>query len=305
MLDLSTKLVVLRLFFAISILLLTHSGFYAQENHIVVDNKIWSIVQENCLPEGNVYTTLYHRFEGDTLIDGKHYKRVLFAEDELYQEWFFSGSFVRETEGKVYLREFLGSEGLIYDFNLQPGDTITINNPLAPDGLLLMLTEIDSVETLDGYRTRWKLEKDEFSPPEYWIEGIGSQSGVLNSGTGVFGPLCGSYTLLCEKEDDITIYQNPEYETCFYILLDVDDHQQKNSFSFEIRHITGEENVIVLFDNNEPRQVFVTSITGKHLLKNQTSDQQFSISGSTFTKGLNIITSIQDRQVYSRKVMIY
>jgi len=297
---------VLRLFFIISLLLIVVSGFYAQQNQIVVENKIWSNVREDCLPEGNIYTTFYHRFQGDTTIEDRQYKKVMIAEDELYQEWYFSGSFIREDSGRVYFMEYSDEEeGLIYDFNLKMGDTVTINNPLVTEGLLLTLSTIDSIETISGYRTRWKLEKDEYSTPEYWIEGIGSQSGVLNSGTGVFGPLCGAYTLLCEKEDNITIYQNPDYETCFYILLDVQEGEQENDFSFEIRHTKGSENIQVLFNSDESKLIQITALTGKIILNTQTNNQQINFSKSDFSKGLYIFTAIQDRMISTKKIMIF
>lgn len=289
----------------ISIILFFCYTLTAQEAQIVVENKIWSNVLENCLPEGNVYTTFYHRFEGDTVLDGKTYKKVLIAEDEYYLDWFFYGSYVREENGMVYLREYLGEEGLIYNFNLQLGDTVTIQNPLAPDGLLLTLTEIDSVETIDGYRKRWKLEKDAFSIPEYWIEGIGSQSGVLNSGTIVFGALCGAYTLLCEKENDVTIYQNPDYGTCFFVLLDVGSNNEKREKTFELRNSPNSDRILILFNGNEEKMLRITSLTGNEVLKVKTNDRQLQLSTSDFVSGLYVITLIQNGELYSEKVLLY
>lgn len=298
-----TKYKILKGFFYISFIVLLCYTLPAQDAQIVDENKIWSNVLENCLPEGNVYITFYHRFEGDTILDGKTYKKVLIAEDEYYQDWFFYGSYVREENGMVYLREYLGEEGLIYNFNLQLGDTVTIQNPLAPDGLLLTLTEIDSVETADGYRKRWKLEKDAFSIPEYWIEGIGSQSGVLNSGTAVFGALCGAYTLLCEKENDITIYQNPDYGTCFYMLLDVDSNNEKPEKYFEVRYSDNSNRVLILFNESGEKDLHITSLTGSKVLSLKTNDQQVHLNKSDFAKGMYIISLLQNGQLYTEKVM--
>lgn len=298
-----TKHTVLGNLLFISLLLLIVSSVDAQ-NHIVVENKIWSNVLEDCLPEGNVYTTYYHRFEGDTLVNGKSFKKVMIAEDELHQEWFFGGQFIREENNRVYLLDSFGEEGLIYDFNLVQGDTVTINNPLAPDGLLLTLTGIDSVETFDGYRKRWKLEWNEFSTPEYWIEGVGSQSGVLNSGTGVFGPLCGAYTLLCEKEDGVTIYQNPDYQTCYYVLLDVGEENEKAN-DFKIRYSNGGERINLLFGNDKIKNIQITSLTGNIILKTQSYDQELSIDQSIFARGLHVISVVQNNAVISKKIMVY
>ena len=202
----------------ILLFLLTVPLLEAQE---IVDNqKQWSILTGHCLPDYTTYTTTFFKFDEDTIIEGKLYQKVFISEDEYQEEWYFYGSFIREENKKVYLREYYGEEGLIYDFNLHLGDMVEVNNPRAISEVSLVLTEIDSVETSDGYRERWKLTNVEFMISEYWIEGIGSMNGVLNSSTEVFGGLCGTYILLCEEESGNTIYLNPEYEFCYYLLLD-------------------------------------------------------------------------------------
>ena len=260
-------------------------------------------MQEHCLPEGNQYTTFFHRFEGDTLIEGKTYKKVWIAEDEHHQNWFFYGAFVREENNRVYYREFFGEEGLIYDFNITLGDTVTVTNPLAPDGILLTLTGIDSIQTEQGYRKRWKLVKDEFSTDEYWIEGIGSESGVLNSGTGVFGGLCGSYTLLCFHEENNPVYLNPEYETCYYMLLD-DGNNVSHKESFDLKYDRFNQQLNIKFSDREPKQIILRNISGIPVYNNQSEDDSVSIHLFNFPKGLYIVTVIQKGQMSSRKLMI-
>lgn len=276
------------------------------QNIIVDENKMWSNMQEHCLPEVTTYTTFYNRFEGDTIIDGKSYKMVMIAEDEDYSEWFFFGSFIREENGRVYYREYLGEEGLIYDWNLELGDTVTIDNPLAPGGLLLTLEEIDSIETNDGYRERWKLVKDTLSLPEYWIEGIGSQSGVVNSGTTVFGGLCGGYTLLCASEYDYTVYQNPEYETCYYMLLDDGDEiRAENDLNFDVLISKSQRKMEIRFENDQEKMLMVTNLNGITVSKTQSRDETISIDLNAYPKGVYIVTLIQDRNMLSKKVMVF
>lgn len=276
------------------------------QNIIVDENKMWSNMQEHCLPEGTTYSTFYNRFEGDTIIEGKTYKMVMISEDEDYSEWFFFGSFIREENGRVYYREYLGEEGLIYDFNLELGDTITINNPLAPDGLLLTLTEIDIIETNDGYRERWKLEKDSLSPPEYWIEGIGSQSGVINSGTTVFGGLCGGYTLLCASENDYTVYMNPNYETCYYMLLDDGpEYPVQNDFSFDLIYSTSQKHLEVRFENDDEKLLMVTNRNGITVSKIQSREERTSIDLNGYPAGIYVITAIQGKKLLSKKLMVF
>ena len=243
----------------------------------IVDNeKLWSILVGHCQPEYTTYTTSFFRFDNDTIIDGKLYQMVFISEDEFKEEWFFYGSFIREENKKVYYREYYGEEGLIYDFNLQPGDTVVLNNPRAASDVSLILSEIDSVETSDGYRERWKLTNDEFEIPEYWIEGIGSVAGVINSTTEVFGGLCGTYILLCEEENENTIYQNPQYEYCYYLLLDDDNDIEVTEEIFNVIYRQSIKQIDIAFNTSEERLVVITNIKGQQVSKLQSADTHLS-----------------------------
>lgn len=273
----------------------------------IVDNqKVWSILTGHCLPDYTTYTTSFFKFDEDTIIDGKLYQKVFISEDEYQEEWFFFGNFIREENNKVYLREYFGEEGLIYDFNLQLGDTVVVNNPRAASEVALVLTEIDSVETTDGYRDRWKLTNDEFMIPEYWIEEIGSMGGILNSSTEVFGGLCGTYILLCQEESGSTIYLNPEYEQCYYLLLDdgLDIEAPENAFN--IIYSPSNQQIELTFFDSENRSIHLTDMNGRMINQLQSSENkaQLSIKGSS--KGLYIISVLQnDGRWVSKKIMLY
>lgn len=273
----------------------------------IVDNqKIWSILTGHCLPDYTTYTTSFFKFNEDTIIDGELYQKVFISEDEFQEEWFFYGTFIREENKKVYLREYFGEEGLIYDFNLQLGDTVVVNNPRAASEVALVLTEIDSVETTDGYRERWKLTNEEFMIPEYWIEGIGSMGGVLNSSTEIFGGLCGTYILLCEEEDGNNIYLNPEYEYCYYLLLDDGDKIEIQENSFNIIYRQSNHTFELVFTERENRSIHITDINGRMVSHVQSAENNIQLSLNGNSKGLFIISVIQDDGYFmSRKIMAY
>ena len=290
----------------IYILLLLMSSMWLQAQEIVDNQKIWSILTGHCLPDYTTYTTSFFKFDGDTIIDGELYQMVLISEDEFQEEWFFYGSFIREENKKVYLREYFGEEGLIYDFNLQLGDTVVVNNPRAVSEVALVLTEIDSVETTDGYRDRWKLTNDEFMIPEYWIEGIGSMGGVLNSSTEVFGGLCGTYILLCEEESDNTIYLNPEYEYCYYLLLDDGADMEVQENTFNVIYRPSNQMVELVFNENEKRSIHITDMQGRMISQVQSTENNVQLSLNGNSKGLYIISVLQnDGHIISKKLMVH
>jgi len=194
---------------------------------------------------------------------------------------------------------------LIYDFNLQPGDTVVLNNPRAASEVTLTLTEIDSVETTDGYRERWKLTNDEFEIPEYWIEGIGSMAGVINSTTEIFGGLCGTYILLCEEENENTVYQNPQYESCYYLLLNSGSNI-KSEETFNVIYRQSIRQIDIAFNTSEERLVMITNIQGQLLSKIQTIDAHLSFSLSGKNTSLYIINVLQNNsKLVSKKIMVY
>lgn len=291
----------------IIILIFILTGSLLAHTQEIVDNeKLWSILTGHCQPEYTTYTTSFFKFDNDTIIDGKLYQMVFISEDEFQEEWFFYGSFIREENKKVYYREYYGEEGLIYDFNLQLGDTVVLNNPRAASEVTLILTEIDSVETTDGYRERWKLTNDEFEIPEYWIEGIGSMAGVINSTTEVFGGLCGTYILLCEEENENTIYQNPQYEYCYYLLLDDGNDIEIEESSFNVIYRQSIKQIDVAFNTSEERLIVITNIQGQLIGKIQSIDTHFSFSLSNKNTGLYIIIAIQNNGNHiSKKIMVY
>jgi hypothetical protein len=273
----------------------------------IVDNqKLWSILTGHCLPDYTTYTTSFFKFDEDTIIDGKLYQKVFISEDEFQQEWYFYGSFIREENKKVYLKEYFGEEGLIYDFNLQLGDTVVVNNPRAVSEVALVLTEIDSVETTDGYRDRWKLTNDEFMIPEYWIEGIGSMGGILNSSTEVFGGLCGTYILLCQEESGTTIYLNPEYEYCYYLLLDDDTDLEAQENSFDIVYRPSNQLIELTFYERENRSIFLSDLNGRTIHRVQSEETRILLSLTGINKGLHLISVFDgEGNNYSKKIMLY
>ncbi len=298
------KYTIMKKLIYILLFLIATQSLKAQE--IVNSQKLWSVLTGHCLPDYTTYTTSFFKFDEDTIIEGKLYQQVFISEDEFQEEWFFYGSFIREENKKVYLREYFGEEGLIYDFNLKMGDTVVVNNPRAISEVSLVLTEIDSVETTDGHRKRWQLTNDEFMIPEYWIEGIGSMGGVLNSSIEVFGGLCGTNILLCEEEEGNTIYLNPEYEFCYYLLLDDGNDIRAQENSFDIIYRPSSQVVELIFNGSENRSIHLTDINGRMINRGQSADNNVLLPLKGNSKGLYIISVIQnDGHFMSKKIMAY
>jgi len=286
----------------ITIALICTGVLFSQE--IVDPTKVWSNMEEHCQPWGSTFSTDFIRFDIDTIIDDQVYKKVWISEDEEQQEWNFYGAFIREEDGRIYYRQMFGEEGLIYDFNLEVGDSVLIDNPRSAGALTLFFTEIDSVEITNGYRERWKLVSNTYENPEYWIRGIGSQTGVINSSTGVYGGLCGLYTLLCQKVDNELVYQNSDIGSCFMITTAINDNYE-NQPQFSLSYDRNNKIVKLQMENEQFRTITLSNITGNIIESKQTNGTLMSFNLSQHAIGLYVVTVVQSGSVYSQKFIVY
>jgi hypothetical protein len=279
---------------------------YAQrQNQIVEPWKMWSNLHVYCHVNGTEYSTDYIRFNGDTAIDGENYKKVEYAEDEAHENWSFYGYFIREENNKVFLKRPFEPEGLIYDFTLQnTGDTVTINNPVTSSPLHLTLVETDSVETTGGWRKRRKFVADGYQTPEYWIEGTGSLSGVLNSGMAVFGGLCGSAELLCQHEHDTLVYQNPDYQTCYLLTTGIEKKENKMPGP-SVFYNKNSNKVVIKCKNRETRKVVIYNINGNVLESFNMKNNYAAISMPDNVDYLIFVTVAGNHKCTTRKLLVY
>ncbi|MCK4568893.1 MAG: T9SS type A sorting domain-containing protein [Bacteroidales bacterium] len=160
-------------------------------------------------------------FDSDTILEGKEYLKVFESMDSVYSQEYNIGGIREDTFSKsVYYHNYdpLEGEGLIYDFSLQVGDSVTIDNYFVGfEDVVLHCVLIDTVNILGVDRNRLFL-KEWIPNPSYadiWIEGIGSINGLLTSGIGGAGYSGGGSELLCCKEHDTLIYFDTIYNTCY------------------------------------------------------------------------------------------
>lgn len=277
-------------------------SIYAQERVLVEEGMLWSSLQDNCTPGVLNYRSFFTRFKGDTILNEKLYKKVQIAEDEDAQQWMFTNEFVREENNRVfYLGDGLEEEFLIYDFNLEAGDEVTVWNQLVPEGLALLVVNVDSIFMFDGYRKRIELIKNEFSSSEFWIEGVGSEYGLLNSGGGIFLGICGNYFLLCLTENEVQIYQNPNYQTCFYNLL---GEEENDLDKIEMVYNSLTKKVQVSVPGNSVTRLIVTNISGVVLHSSTLNSPKGEIDFSYFGKGLFVVTALRERSSFSKKILV-
>lgn len=285
----------------LSLVFLLPSWIISQE--IVDADKLWAIANVHCQPWGNAYSTYFYKFEGDTVVQDTAYQKVMISTDEFHENWDFFGAFIREENGRVFYRELYQQEGLIYDFNMELGDTVLVNNTRALEAVHLVLTEIDSVPSEEGYVERWQLNCLEYpDQTEIWLRGIGSMAGVMNSSVEIFGGLCGLYVLLCSSDLGNTVFQNPEFESCWMYITDIDNSEKK--IAPRIYFSSASQQLIIEGLSLENGIVTLTDLNGRRINKKPFEGEKVQLPLSSAHNGIILVTVEQGDFLSTQKVYI-
>ena len=162
------------------------------------------------------FNTLVHQISEDTLIDGVRYTKVMQTVNDVGTPTL--AALLREEDGKVWER-YGSTEVLLYDFTANLGDSLVCGYG---DYFVLDSISIEQIGGVDRKKFWFGLEYDFIGDPyamETWIEGIGSDLGLLFCGSYYF---CGGYyRALCFHQNGELVWQNPEYDAC--LITDVEE----------------------------------------------------------------------------------
>lgn len=189
------KLIVLMLSFQLSI----YSQSYIP---LPNTNAIWTI---STLAQGATKGLYKYGMYGDTIINNVTYKKIYENFDYNFNisNSIYRGA-IREFAKKVYkVNPWTNTEGLLYDFNLNVGDTA---RSITPYGNIYKQKVIGiNYITYNGViHKKWL-----FQTGEYWLEGIGSSFSLLYT---LLVPNDFCQSLICLSVDGIIQYENTNPE---------------------------------------------------------------------------------------------
>jgi hypothetical protein len=270
------------------------------------ESRLWSMVNVNCQPWGNAYTSHYLKIGGDTLINGIEYKKLDYSANESQTDWIDYGGYIRETQdGKVYYTRLGFDEGLIYDFSAALGDTVVVLNvELLPEPLEMVVILEDSILLEDGWHRMLVLEDEDYPGEETWIEGVGSLSGLVKSCLSAFGSACGDYDLLCSSDNGVDIYINPEYPTCWYVSTRIDNNlslEELKVYPNPVRNILTIDGEFLR--TGETYEFQLTDIAGRVVINERQSLPQIDLGN--LQKGIYFLQLKTEEELYSAKVFKY
>ena len=274
---------------------------------LLKENHLWSVSDEK-------YT-----ITGDTIINEKHYQKVFFHKSlpDFDPNSLLYLAAIREdtVEKKVWLLwSGYDEEFLLYDFSLNVGNEFIVKSPFysynGPEYLHNPVTERKmvvskkSTQEINGFTRRvLKVNSPDFPDfYENWIEGIGSNHGLIYAGVMAEVVMDAPYPyLLCFHENDVLVYQDDDpwgiySDTCY-----AEPVTNINEFGSHTSKVTAfptifTDNITIRIE--EPIQ-FIMFYDGLGRLINRTeitNDQQEKIIlTSDWPKGLYILRTSGSR----------
>ena len=239
-------------------------------------------------------------FEGDTLINGKHYSKLsYYLMNSIWNDGHqcppftvdtvkYNGEsfFIREdTLAQQVYRLYSGSgndEELLFDFSLQKGDTLgnSINN---------IIDTVVNIVTSDG-KTRKKFHFKNCDPMNgYYIEGIGGNRGPFEFPIPAFES---QYFPMCVKCNDSIIYGNMCYDFVNSI--------QKKITESRIRYYPNPMQNLLSIDFTEltgSKKISIINCSGQLMKQLETNDTNFKMDVSGLKPGIYIIKVIINNRI--------
>ncbi len=258
---------------------------------LIEENKTWNVL--NVIPSGGwppfdtSYNTSSYYIYGDSTINDIQFKKLFHSTEDIPVNWILRGLIREDSIKKVWLKWPMDdNEELIYDFSVIAGDSLTLRN----DTSLYYSVDSVTIVNINGEaRNKYWISQDDFFWQESWIEGIGSNKGITNSG---MAQAVGGWSwLLCMSELEELIYMNPNYNTCYLVstaikesdkllfqvypnptkdILIIENIEKVNIESISILNISGQ--IIKHFDHGESQLDISDIDAGIVLLKISTEN---------------------------------
>jgi hypothetical protein len=286
------------------------ASFSNYSQSLISPNKLWSTMKGPVFGCKSLYCESYFtKFFGDTVIDEIHYLKVLRSDDPQMQKWIFEGFIREDNNQKVYYRDTIAKrECLLYDFGCKVGDTLQLNCVCYETGY-----KVDSIQTVlvnniprkYFYLTYLKNETN-----EVWIEGIGSNMGILNGGGWGHCAVGGWEALLCCFDTGVKIYQSPESPNYCYlspeIINGIESRNAIAQFKVYPNPVSGQLFIQSSSIIDELYTLEIYSVKGE-LLKTECLDPGSNLyrsDTSSLLNGIYILRLISDSGKFDEEVII-
>jgi len=255
-------------------------------------NAVWNTESYNDCILGSNDDNYSITMTGDTIINAKTYHKLFtpFIQSYIYGSCSpngitgYKGAIRQDTAAKKVfcVLPYESTEQLLYDFNMQVGDTVKgvlETYPCPVD----TVHAIDSIIIGNSYRKRWLINS---CYGIYIIEGIGSTAGLLMASPGCITD-ANLQGIICFQENDITLY--PDTASNCQLITSINS-VEKNSNKIKAFPNPSNGSFTVAFD--QPLNILeirISDLLGKNVLQKQTENQS-NIKINNLNFGTYIIT---------------
>lgn len=261
---------------------------------------------------GSMSKTYSLFLSGDTLIGNVNYKKLMCEHIDVdYRITLYAGA-IRENieEQSVYFRAKDSEEKEVYSFNYQTGDTISVE---IVNSNTKTIRFAKSVETYNfgNYTGRKIIVSDttylESQGAKYniyndiWYEGIGSIQMLFEFDVNFYDfPFNQEFSeLLCFWNNDVQIYQDPNFDFCEKADFFSGTEEIKNDLRINI-FPNPTKGILNIATDSEIKTIRIYSITGGFLLETN----QKTIDLSKFPNGIFIVKVIlSSNEIVEEKIM--
>jgi hypothetical protein len=215
-------------------------------------------------------------FTGDTSINNQNYHKlntpfVLFytsgtcTQDNIPG---YKGAIRQEIPNKkvYYIPPMSSTEYLLYDFNLDIGDTVS--SYIAPFDSYDTVISIDSVLVGDNFRKRWYIN-DWYEI--YYIEGVGSTYGLIQHSPGYVTD-APSYSLDCFLLEEQSLY--PDTNANCQLITSI---KKIDAFSDQVKVFPNPSKGSFSVEFNQPidiREIYLTDLVGNIVFQKEINNEK-------------------------------
>ena len=258
-------------------------------------------------------TKTYSLFlSGDTLIDNVNYKKMMCDQIGVnYRITIYAGA-IRENieEQSVYFRAKDSEEKKVYSFDYKTGDTISV------DIINSNIKTIRFAKSVEAYNfgdytskkivvcdtTYYESQGEKYSfYYDTWYEGIGSNQMLFEFDENFYNfPFSQKFTeLLCFWNNDIQIYQSPNFTFCENAEINSDIKEINNSLNITI-FPNPTKDILNITTDLEITTIKIYSITGSLLLETNHK----TIDVSKLSNGIFIVKVIlSSNEIIEKKII--
>lgn len=241
---------------------------------------------------------------GDSIYNGTNYQKIDNSGTWLIGD---DSGLIRSEDNKVFfiptdsLEEFL-----LYDFNLELGDTFYVNayHKHFQDEFII-LNQMDSIMTADGlYRKRFYMGEC------IWIEGVGSITGSLTQ-PWYFGSVSGDCGLLCFSKDSNYIiestftrydgYESFEYDCNGSLLVSLDEVEVESKLKIFPNPFF--EELFVETEGNQTISSLLLFDTSFRIITSSQNSNRIDLKSKKISAGLYILQVTIGDSKFFKKVL--